>query len=499
MGDNLNRVYIFNPCYIMRSDMTRVVLATKDNKDFESSKSGNTITLIHPMFAILLSLFRGDKKLSESIEEVSNYFDITILEAENIVGKFINNQSELTVEYDEYFFYFPKNILIEKLDHHQEREYMPNDFLITTTIDLKSKRLNTPLEASILINNRCITDCIYCYADKRKIYDCTIPIERLKEIINEAKSIGITSFDVNGGELFLYEHWYDLLKTLFQNGYNIYLSTKYTLTNEEIQKLVTLGVKEIQISLDSIFPDDLQKSLNVSSIYHQRILKTIESLNEYKIDIKLKAVITRPIFNIERVENYIEFFKEYRHIKSIEITVPSHSLYKTAEEFEGYRLTKQQIEQLASFVENKRVESTNNIEVTFDCPEQDDNVQDKRDSFRNRSLCSGNLSSFIILPNGDVSICEETYFNPNMILGSVLKDSIMEFWNSSRAKELFYITKDKFPNHSACSSCDEFEECRHECGVCWTDVMSAYGEENWLYPSPDCPHAPSTYNNIKVW
>ncbi|MGL5894355.1 MAG: radical SAM protein [Bacteroidales bacterium] len=483
----------------MRSDITRVALATKDNKDFASSKSGNTITLIHPMFAILLSLFRGDKKLIESIEEASSYFEITTSEAEQIISKFTNNQSDLAVEYDDYFFYLPKNILIEKLDHHQLREYTPEEFLITTDLDLKSKRLNIPLEASILINNRCVTDCIYCYADKRKIYDCTIPIDRLQEIIIEAKRIGITSFDVNGGELFLYEHWYKLLETLFSNEYNIYISTKYTLKDEDIEKLVRLGVKEIQISLDSIYPDDLKKSINTSNIYHEKIIQSIKSLNQSGIDIKLKAVITNPIFNLKRIDNYIEFFKEYKYVKAIEITVPSHSLYKTEEEFEGYRLTKQQIEKLSSFMENKIFEYSNHIELTFDCPEQDDYTLEKRENFYNRSLCSGNLSSFIILPNGDVSICEETYFNPNLILGNVLQDSIMEFWNSSRAKELFYITKDKFPNNSACRSCEEFEECRHECGVCWTDVMSAYGEENWLFPSPDCPKAPSTYNNTKVW
>ena len=49
-----------------------------------------------------------------------------------------------------------------------------------------------------------MTDCIYCYADRREKIDCTIPLERLYEIIDEAKELDLRAIDVIGGDFFLY-------------------------------------------------------------------------------------------------------------------------------------------------------------------------------------------------------------------------------------------------------------------------------------------------------
>jgi radical SAM protein with 4Fe4S-binding SPASM domain len=100
------------------------------------------------------------------------------------------------------------------------------------------------------------------------------------------------------------------------------------------------------------------------------------------------------------------------------------------------------------------------------------------------------------LPTGDISICEELYFDKNLKLGNILNNSIMEMWNSEQAKNLFYISKNTFPKESYCSKCAEFNDCRHKLGICWVDVISAYGEENWQYPSPECPYAPPLKNKI---
>lgn len=211
-----NDTYILNPIYVLKNDVSRIVLATIDLKDFESSKHNNIITFIHPVYAIMLSFFNGNNTLEENIKEISEYMGITEDQAVNIVSKFIENTGGISVEYDNSFFYFPDKMLIKHNERKIARSYTPSDFIINEEFDCESARLNIPLEASILINNKCMTKCIYCYADKRQIYDCSIPLERLKELIIEARMIGITSFDIQGGELFLYEHWYELLKILIE-------------------------------------------------------------------------------------------------------------------------------------------------------------------------------------------------------------------------------------------------------------------------------------------
>lgn len=501
LQQKLDKVYILNPRYIMRNDINRIVFATIDLKDFESSKVNNIITLIHPVYAAMFSFFKGDKSLNENVKEISGYFHITYTEAYDLTSKFVDNATQITVEYDGVFFYLPKNILIENKNKNALRTYSADDFTIGDKLDMKTMRLNIPLEANILINNRCVTDCIYCYADKRKIYDCTIPLPRIKEIISEARELGITSFDIQGGEIFLYEYWYDLLKTLFDAGYSVYISTKCPIKADDIKKLVELGVKEIQISLDSIYEEDLRTNLRVGAKYHSEILNTIRLLNDNGLSIKLKAVITGPIFNIKKIEDYIDYFKQYEHVSIIDITAPAHSLYKTQQEFFDYRLNEEQINAIIELVKEKK--DSCRFSLGVDIPQKDTTSQktpdEKKQAFYARSRCTGNQSAFIILPNGDVSLCEETYFNKNLILGNVLKNSIMDVWNSPKAKNLFFIPQSVFPKESPCSTCAEFSQCRYDSGVCWTVAMAAYGEDNWLFPTPDCPYAPCPKNITNIW
>jgi len=41
-----------------------------------------------------------------------------------------------------------------------------------------------------------------------------------------------------------------------------------------------------------------------------------------------------------------------------------------------------------------------------------------------------------------------------------------------------------------------FDNCRTTLGVCWSNVIMAYGKENWDFPSPNCPHSPLPYYSV---
>ena len=494
----LDKVYVLNPGYVMRNDITRAVLATRDNSSYHSLDVNDVSTILHPAFAVLLSFFDGSRTLKDTLNEVSSYFNISFEGALKTVSKLIDNKSGVAVEYDGHFFYLPQNVLVEKKAERTEC-YSPGDFKIKTEVDLEHERLNKPIYASFLVSNRCVTDCIYCYADKRRIYDCTIPFQSILELIEEAKSIGIISFDIQGGELFLYKDWDKLLTALYGAGYSVYISTKYPLSAWEIERLKATGTKEIQISLDSIYGNDLMTNLKVGPGYRDRILKSIDLLDKAGIRIKIKGVITGPIFNLNKIEDYINYFDKYANVEVVELTAPSHSLYKTAAEFSYYRLSEEQLSALSELAEREK--GRHHFELRTDIPSREEGLSDeeKKKSFYARSSCSGNMSSFMILPDGNVTYCEETYFNPNLMLGNILNSSIMDVWNSERARNLFYLPKSIFPKESPCATCREFEDCRYSKGICWVDVMAAYGEDKWLYPTPDCPYAPVPLNDIKVW
>lgn len=496
----LNNKYILNPIYILRNDISRIILVEHGDKDFESNFNKSLITFIHPVFAIMLSFFNGDKNLRDNLLEISKYFDISFDESFRIVRKFIENSNVIGVEYDNEFFYFPDKILIKYDGKYKIRRYHFDDFIVKGKVDIENKRLNIPYEFNLLINNVCVTNCIYCYADKRNSYNCTIPLDRLKEIIQDARSIGVEGFDIQGGELFLYKHWYELLQEVFHAGYNVYLSTKVPIKEPDIEKLVKLGVKKIQISLDSIYAEDLQRNLQVGQNYASQILNTVKLLDKSGIEMKINAVVTNVIYDQDRLNDFIEYLEQYSSIKVVQIVAPAHSTYKTQQEFLGYRLRESQISEIRQLIIRKKEQC--HFKLYFDGSKQRDisilSSEERNQIFCKRSRCTGNQSSFTILPNGDVTICEETYFNRNLIIGNILCNSIMDVWNSKRAKELFYISQSVFPKDSPCARCIEFKECRYDLGVCWSSVIAAYGEEKWLYPAPICPRAPIPENIIST-
>jgi radical SAM protein with 4Fe4S-binding SPASM domain len=124
------------------------------------------------------------------------------------------------------------------------------------------------------------------------------------------------------------------------------------------------------------------------------------------------------------------------------------------------------------------------------------NVEDKAKVFGRRSLCSGNVVSLFVLPEGQVTICEELYWSPKFILGDVTKQSLMEIWNSENANKLSNLSQSDFRPRSACKYCPDFSICHSTLGVCWKFIYLAYGTEYWDLPDPRCPLAPPPVNEF---
>ncbi|MBQ3949317.1 MAG: SPASM domain-containing protein, partial [Bacteroidales bacterium] len=124
--------------------------------------------------------------------------------------------------------------------------------------------------------------------------------------------------------------------------------------------------------------------------------------------------------------------------------------------------------------------------------------EEKTKTFEDRSICTGNRSSFFVLPDGKVTLCEQMYWHPFFILGDLFQNSIMEVWNSKKALELASFSKSDVRECSPCKKCDIFDQCRHNIGVCWRDAIAAYGDGNYDYPSPECPYAPQVTNDFYI-
>jgi radical SAM protein with 4Fe4S-binding SPASM domain len=300
------------------------------------------------------------------------------------------------------------------------------------------------------------------------------------------------NFDINGGEIFLYEHWYDLLKLLYENNFEPYISTKVPLNRDVIKKLKDLSIKGIQISIDSVDEKELLLNLNRNTNYKEGIIRTLHLLEEYEIPFYTNSVITKFNSSIVSIGNLVNFLVTFKYIKRIGLTAAGYSLYKTEAEFQEYKASLKDLDAIRDYIDSIKLKHIDikifmgSHLVKDDIISEFDDVKLKEMKFKKRASCTGNIENFYILPDGKVTICEELYWNPKFLIGDLMKNSIMEVWNSKHAQSLYNINQKLISENSACRNCEEFKNCRTYPGVCWKMVLYAYGENNWDFPDPRC-------------
>lgn len=495
-----NQLLIFNPEYKLRHDKDKVLLVTKDpNAVKKYGAEDEFMGVIHPIHAMMLSFFNG-KSFNEVINEIHLYFDIEKTIIESTFKKLVHNEDFIEINFLNKLIHFPKNVIVSMTEEMNYHAYSPEMF-VYDELNLKFDRLHAPLNLTIMFTSKCMTDCIYCYADRRKKVSCTIPLEHVYKLIDEAKKLDMRSIDVIGGEFFLYEYWYEVLQKLKENDFTPFLTTKIALKNDEIKKIKGLGFDSIQISLDTMIKENLLKSVQVSEKYFYNIQKTFELLEENGLNVQINTILSSANDSVDDMKSLSNFFLKFKNIKEWRINYGEYSIYLGEKEFKKYKARKENINVINEFVvelnQNKIFDfEINPIEI-FESPEILD-FKERKEVFEERSTCSGNLYAMYILPDGKVTICEELYWNPNFIIGDITKQSISEVWNSDKAKRLYYLTQDEISEDSPCKTCSSFEECRGDNikKICWRDTIKAYGHDKWDYPDNRCPLAPAIEKEI---
>lgn len=481
-----NTKYILNPIYTLQEDFNRIILVHDDDRHY-------FFRYIHPMHAMMLSFFKGDKSLEENIIEIISYFDIDYDFASNLISKFLNNNKEIHILYDNEVFDFPEKMLVVNEDSLYREDLNIEDFAIEPPYDFKTLRCNKPKEIVFVVNTTCATDCIYCYANKNHTFN-PLSTNRILSIIDEAKNLGVKNFDISGGELFLQKDWDIILKHLLDAGYEPYISTKVPLTNKSVSILKSLGIKQLQISVDTMDERLVTKDLNVGENYIERMKSSLKLLDEAGFELIIKGTQTKDTLTVENIQGVFDFISTLKHVKRYMISTIGYMHYKPKELFSKLHPTLEQIEVVREFVNEK-------AKITYFEMYLDDQSLLKKQmcnqkEFKDRSLCSANVNGIVILPDGKVTICEELYWKPQFVIGDLNSDSLINVWKSQKALDLWNLQQSIIPQKSACSSCKEFDECRHHLGVCWKMVIGAYGNENYLFPDPRCPQAPTIINNI---
>lgn len=505
--------YMINPAYTIIPDHTRAVITTA--KGFDVYKPGikedtGISWKLNPVYAVIFSFFDGRTELGDTIKQISMETGLPEERVIDFVTPFFNNTEHLSLKYvfekssesiPSKGFAIPKHFIIENIENNPRNDlHLKEDFYTKKELwDFNTFRLSHPTNLTLILNNKCATDCVYCYANKDYKVENPLSTEKILLLIKEANDLGALSFDINGGEVMLHKDWYLIVRELLKYGFLPQISTKVPLTEEQIIQLKDLGIKRIQVSIDAWDAKILSKVLGVNATYFNKLKETLQLLEKYDIKVAVKSVITKYNQDLNGIENLLTNLVKFSNIVNISVAPGECSLYKHGKGgFKNYRTPIEKWNKISEYVSSFAVNFSTRI-YPQGCITRDliyNPVENKAIVFGKRALCSGNIVSLFILPDGQVTICEELYWSPKFILGDVTKQSIMEIWNSEKATGLYNLSQSEIRPLSACKYCPDFSICHSTLGVCWKFIYLAYGTDHWDMPDPRCPLAPPPVNEF---
>lgn len=481
---------LFNPIYCLKPDDGRILLMHRGGlQSTENQHSEEFFGYIHPVHAIILSFVDGSE-YSDIVKRIKEYINIDEAFIKSFIDKLIECDHPQGFSYSGSFLSFPAKTIICS-NKKRDITYDPDIFLLDK-LDLRQKRHKTVSKLTLMINNKCKTNCYYCYADKRNPINCLIKYERLCEIIKEAHDLNVVNIDLIGGEVFLYPRWKDLILELLKYHYNPLLSTKIPLEEEDVKFLATTKLP-LQVSLDSLLPETLKSILGVNDNYIIKLKEMFSFLQKHQVKVAVHTIVTQRNSTVENMQSVYDFLSKFDNILYWKPDLGGESMYVNPEVKGTIEPSKESLSKLISyFKEIKHACQFPLIAEGLNDEDESDETTSATESekvtgFLNRALCTGNFSQLFILPDGKVTICEELYWHPRFIVGDINKQGLQEIWESEKALSLYNIKQDELSEKSACKTCGLFSECRELKQVCYRDIIRKYGFEHWDYADAKCP------------
>ncbi len=476
----------FNSDYYLRNDGKRVILSTT-TQAIEHEGKRPWMSRIHPLYAMILAILSMPKEIEEAIDDISDFFGFSNTQASEMIASLIKKEDYKEASFDGTVNYFPGDVLLTDNEIKKPSSYSPTEFIFKE-VDVDSQRMIlAPNSVLLIINNKCATQCAYCYADKKHVYSTTLSFKKIKSIIDDACALGIREFEIIGGEFFLFPQWEELLDYLLSKGIlPRMISTKVPLSDNQIERFSRFNIR-LQISLDSVFPKILSDTLKVSDSYAEKIKATIRNIDASGIRYQLATVLTYSSASIKNLEGLYEFIKTLDNLKGWEIRYAFKSLYASVP-YENLKVPNGFHKIVSEWY--KRIKD--NIKCRVDIPSSEKDelyyAEGGSRSFKG-ARCSANISNMVILPDGNVTICEQLYWNPHYIIGNINSNSIKEIWNSSRAIELIYKQQKSISRKSECSRCKLYDDCFTYANRCHPNILKHYGDDCHDFPDPRCVKA----------
>ena len=210
-------------------------------------------------------------------------------------------------------------------------------------------------------------------------------------------------------------------------------------------------------------------------------------LDKYGIKIAIHSILTQKNSTEEDFKSIFDFIKDFTNILYWKPDVGAESIYVNTA-VHGSIVPTKKAQASVSVLCNKLQKNANFPILSSGLEEKEMPSSAKTwAKFNERSVCAGNYLQLFVLPDGNVTICEELYWHPKFIVGNILEQSLNDIWNSKAALNLYHLKQSEISDVSPCKTCRDYEACRIPKQVCYRDIVRKYGAKHWDYPDVNCP------------
>jgi len=279
----------------------------------------------------------------------------------------------------------------------------------------------------LYLSDQCNLSCHHCWISPSYSESAThgIPLEYLKNTIWEAKTIGLQSVKLTGGEPLLYKDINALLTFLAREGIAIIIESNGTLFERRIlETLRSCQVDQISVSLDAATKGIHDEMRGVKGSF-DRTLQGLKLLSEYGFNFQI--IMTLQGKNSQEIQKLVSLAKELR-AGSLKINhlVPCGRGKRVFRNREN--LNPEELMLLYQTVESER-SSHGDLDVIFDLPVALRSIED----IKRRGIIECRIMNILgILANGDFSICGIGQTIDELRMGNLYEDSIVEIWQTHR-------------------------------------------------------------------
>lgn len=426
----------------------------------------------------------GELEFDKSISYLSNLLRIDYNVLSSFLNKILENENPLKFKTDKTHITLPAKLLV-KTNHPTIS--LNNGYY--DSCNYTESRPRIPFSVNFMVTTKCVTNCCYCYAKRNLSHE--LSSDEILSVIDECHDIGVVNLNLTGGDIFARDDWKILLKRVRKYDYYPFLSTKKPLSSEDIYFLNSIGITDIQFSLDSVDPEILRLTVAADSLYLSKVTEMFDACKEFNLKLAIRSVLCCYNADIQYISELYNFLNSYKEIIRDWVITPAF-FSEHQKDYLKYAAKSSDISSIGKYISNCvkpfpiLLSKMNSKGYTLQkCETEEEYV-------RTNQKCYANSYSMSILASGSCTVCEMLYEKPEYNIGSILSSSIKDIWNGKKALSLYNLSQGSLSDNTPCSSCIVFDMCRNKLAkrVCYVDIAKINkGNTTRELPDPRCPKA----------